>query len=79
MCRSNLHTETNEWKCEGKNYLDYIDLQQVYEMINWEALWQVLMIFGGGKLLNGVKSVYIQHLAAHIAKILSYKWQYKEL
>src|SRR5678815_3421689 len=30
-----------------------------YDMVNREALWQVLMIYGvGGRLLNGIKSMY---------------------
>src|SRR5678816_4590180 len=36
-----------------------MDLQQEYDRINTEALWQVLLIYGvNGKLLNGIKSIY---------------------
>src|SRR5678815_903761 len=36
-----------------------MDLQQAYDRINREALWQVLVIYGvGGRLLNGIKSMY---------------------
>src|SRR5678816_3049021 len=36
-----------------------MDLQQAYDTINREAQWQVLVIYGvGGKLLNGIKSMY---------------------
>src|SRR5678816_2138632 len=36
-----------------------MDLQQAYDTINREAQWQVLVIYGvGGRLLNGIKSMY---------------------
>src|SRR5678815_3270400 len=36
-----------------------MDLQQAYDRINREDLWQVLVIYDvGGKLLNGIKSMY---------------------
>jgi hypothetical protein len=42
-----------------KLYLGFMDLQQAYDRINREALWQVLLMYGvGGKLLNGIKSMY---------------------
>ena len=41
-----------------KLYLGFMDLQQAYDRINREALWQVLRIYGvGGRLLNGIKSI----------------------
>ena len=50
-------------KMRGKKkklYLGFMDLKQAYDRINREALWQVLMIYGvGGRLLNGVKSMYV--------------------
>jgi hypothetical protein len=49
-------------KMKGKKkklYLAFMDLQQAYDRVNREALWQVLMIYGvGGRLLNGIKSLY---------------------
>ena len=37
-----------------------MDLQQAYDRINREALWQVLMLYGvSGRLLNGIKSMYV--------------------
>src|SRR5678816_1905414 len=42
---------------KSKLYLGFMDLEQVYDRINREALWQVLVIYGvGGRLLNGIKS-----------------------
>src|SRR5678815_933392 len=36
-----------------------MDLRQAYNRINKEALWQMLVIYdAGGKLLNGIKSMY---------------------
>src|SRR5678815_3765702 len=44
---------------KNKLYLGFMDLQQVYDRINGEDLWQVLVIYGvGGRLLNGIKSMY---------------------
>src|SRR5678815_4343494 len=44
---------------KNKLYLGFMDLQQAYDRVNREALWQVLVIYGvGGRLLNGIKSVY---------------------
>jgi hypothetical protein len=47
-----------------KLYLDFMHLQQAYDRIKREALWQVLMIYGiNGRLLNGIKSVYVDNEA----------------
>ena len=37
----------------------------MYDRLNWEALWQVLRMYGvGGKLLmNGIKSMYVNTIA----------------
>src|SRR5678815_4965022 len=44
---------------KNKLYLCFMDLQQVYDRINREALWQVLVMYGvGGRLLNGIKNMY---------------------
>src|SRR5678815_2244244 len=41
---------------KNKLYLGIMDLQQAYDR---EARWQVLVIYGvGGRLLNGIKSMY---------------------
>ena len=40
-----------------------MDLQKTYDGINREALWQVLKIYYvGGKILNGIKSIYVSNL-----------------
>ena len=45
---------------KNKLYLGFMDLKQAYDRINREALWQVLRIYGvGGRLLSGIKSMYI--------------------
>src|SRR5678816_2822718 len=44
---------------KNKLYLGFMDLKQAYDTINREPLWQVLVIYSvGGKLLNGIKSMY---------------------
>ena len=48
MCRSDLHTKADrcETKREKKNlvYVEFIDLEKVYDRVNKEALWQVWRI-----------------------------------
>ena len=45
--------------------LGFIDLQQAYDRINREALWQVLMIYGvSGRLWNGIKSMHVNSEAS---------------
>ena len=41
-----------------------MDLEKVYDRVSREAFWQVLRTFDvGGKLFNGIKSMYINSLA----------------
>ncbi len=36
-----------------------MDLEKVYDTVDWLALWEVLRIYGvGGKLLTAIKSFY---------------------
>ena len=50
--------KSQEKKCTV--YMGFIDLEKVYDRVNKEALWQVLIIHDmGGKLLSGIKSVYV--------------------
>ena len=47
-------------------YVGFIDLEKAYDRVNREALWQVLRMYdvgGGGRLLGGIKSVYVDSLA----------------
>ena len=38
----------------------FINLEKLYDRVNRKALWQVLRMFDvGGKLLGGIKSMYI--------------------
>ena len=41
-------------------YMGFIDLEKAYNKVNKEALWQVLrMYIVGGKLLSGMRSMYV--------------------
>ena len=41
-----------------------MDLEKAYDRVNREALCQVLRIYDvGGKLLNGIKSMYVNSIA----------------
>ena len=41
-------------------YMSFIDLEKAYNRVNREALWQVLRKYDvGGKLLSGIKSMYV--------------------
>ena len=44
--------------------MGFISLEKAYDRVNREALWQVLKIYDVGcKLLNGIKSIYVDSLA----------------
>ena len=41
-----------------------MDLEEAYDRVNMEVLWQVLKIYDvGGKFLNGIKSIHVNCLA----------------
>ena len=45
-------------------YVGFIDLEKAYNRVNTEALWQVLRMYDVyGKLLSGIKSMYVDSLA----------------
>ena len=51
-------------------YEGFIDLEKEYNRINSEALWQVLRMYDvGGKLLIGIKSMYIDSSACVKVKV----------
>ena len=51
--------KAREIKC--RVYVGFKDLKKVYYRVNWEALWQVLRMYGvGGELLSGIKSMYVR-------------------
>ena len=43
-------------------YVGFIDLEKVYDRVNREAFWQVLIYAVGGKLLSGIKSMHVDSL-----------------
>ena len=41
----------------------FMDLEKEYHRVNRESLWQVLRMYDvGSKLLNGIKSIYVNSL-----------------
>ena len=52
-------------KHERKNSVcGSLDLEKPYDRVNREAPWQALRMYDvGGKLLNGIKSMYVNSLA----------------
>ena len=49
-------------KCRA--HVGFINLEKAYDRVNREALWQVLRMYDvWGKLLNGIKSMYVNSLA----------------
>ena len=46
---------------EGKDiYFAFLDLEKVYDRDDRDAMWNVLKLYGiGGRLLQGVKSLYV--------------------
>ena len=45
-------------------FVGFIDLEKVNDRVNRETLWQVLRMYDvAGKLLNGIKIVYVNSLA----------------
>ena len=44
-------------------YVDFMDLEKVYDRVSRIALWQVLRTYDmGGKLLNGIKNMHVDSL-----------------
>ena len=54
----------NAWEKKYRVYVGFIDLERAYNRVNRKALWQVLRIYDvGGRLLVGIKSMYVDSLA----------------
>ena len=66
MSRSNLHFKKDGEKALEKKprvYVGFMDLEHAYERVNREALSQILRMYDvGGKLLNGIRSMYVNGL-----------------
>ena len=44
--------------------MGFMYLEKYYDMVNREESWQVLRMYDvGGKLLNGIKSIYVDSIA----------------
>ena len=49
----------------------FMNLEEAYDRVNMEALWQVLRMYDvGGKLLNGIKSMHVNRLACDTLKYM---------
>ena len=54
--------QLREKKC--RVHVGFMDLEKAYDRFNREVLWQVRRIYDvGGKLLNGINSMYVNSLA----------------
>ena len=59
-------TQTGEeaWEKKCRVYVGFIDLGKAYDRVNREARQQVLRMYDvGGKLLNGIRNIYVNRLA----------------
>ena len=44
--------------------MGFMYLEKYYDMVNREESWQLLRMYDvGGKLLNGIKSIYVDSMA----------------
>ena len=49
--------------------MGFMDLEKAYDSVNMEALWQVLRMYDvGGKLLSGIKSMFVVSLTHFMVK-----------
>ena len=65
MCRSDLTPKQIGEKTREKMkvYVGFMDLEKAYDRVNRKVIWQVLRMYDvGGKLLNGVKRMYVNNL-----------------
>ena len=54
--------KAREKKC--RVYVSFMDLEKAYDRVNREGIWQVLRLYDvGGKLMNDIKSMYVNSLA----------------
>ena len=58
-----IDEKAQEKKC--RVYVGFTDLEILYDRVNRKILWQALRMYdGGGKLLSGIKNMYVNHLAS---------------
>ena len=57
-----------------RTYVGSMDLEKVYDRVNKEVLWQVLRMYMGGKLLSGIKSMYVNSIACVRVKERESEW-----
>ena len=51
-------------------YVGFMNLEKVYDRVDREVLWQVLRMYDvGGKLVNGIKGMYVNSLACVRVKV----------
>ena len=67
MCISDLNPKADRLESMGEKcrvYVGFKDVEKTCDMVNREARWQILRIYDvGGKLLNGIKNIYVNSLA----------------
>ena len=66
MCKSDLHPKAHRLESMGEKcrvHVGFIYMEKGYDRVNREALWKVLIMCNvGGKLLNGIKSIYVKRM-----------------
>ena len=68
VCRSDLRPKADRLESTTEKNVECMwvlwILEKLYDRINGEALWQLLRMYDvGGKLLSGIKSMYVDSLA----------------
>ena len=60
--------------------MGFIDLEKAYDRVNREALWRVLRMYDvGGKLLSGIKSMYVEVLIRPLVNARNMQLEYSRV